>query len=38
MAPPSVSDLIVEAIRSLHVKGSSKGVSRAAIKGYIGDR
>ena len=41
MAPtkaPTVSTLIVEAINALKVKGSAKGVSRSAIKSYIGDR
>ncbi|EGD80855.1 hypothetical protein PTSG_01441 [Salpingoeca rosetta] len=41
MAPtkaPTVTDLIKEAIENLKVKGSAKGVSRTAIKNYIGDR
>eukprot|EP00043_Microstomoeca_roanoka_P017117 m.177520 g.177520 ORF g.177520 m.177520 type:complete len:138 (-) comp16573_c0_seq2:4145-4558(-) len=35
---PTVSTLIAEAIENLKVKGSAKGVSRSAIKNYIGDR
>eukprot|EP01147_Barroeca_monosierra_P001966 gene1966-5050_t len=41
MAPtkgPTIAELIGEAIENLRVKGSSKGVSRTAIKNYIGDR
>lgn len=36
--PPTVTDLILEAVENLKVKGSPKGVSRTAIKNYIGDR